>query len=447
MEGLGYVPAQRHMGSAPGGRDLNNCQKIIWKGKLHIAMKHSGKKAKVSGIFLLGFLLLGIGFYTFSQTMQLPLSALSAEKVLSARDILNVSQSFFSWEFAPLELPFYLICVKIFGVSTISSIMALSVMVLLLFAGGLVILYANGYLKPKNVLMWTAIAGLPDTIWLGVVQYIPTFIFCLLFFLFFLSGWIRRHRMKYAAGALVSSVLTVFSFNIPAGLNKNTSAVHETLRAIQKVFRADFSAQKLFQYATVRYFLMTLFILFLVCILVKNIYRLAAGIRVQPVELVFSVAVLLTIFFCCLPFTGGGNEKMLWCAWLPYGSAILLISFCENSGLDQLRFAENRVSFSVIQVIFFVLLTLFGFSPVVRSRPAGTADQVIIFLNARSLKKGYCDPEERAVFLVAGKEQINFLDDENDSENEFIIRNIDEPLYSEKSESHEIGTYRIEIFR
>lgn len=27
MEGLGYVPAQRHMGSAPGGRDLNNCQK------------------------------------------------------------------------------------------------------------------------------------------------------------------------------------------------------------------------------------------------------------------------------------------------------------------------------------------------------------------------------------------------------------------------------------
>ena len=101
--------------------------------------------------------------YIFTQALKLPLTDVSAERVLYASRILSGESSLLSWRCGIIDLPVNLLFVKLLGIGTYAAVCASAVMYLLLFAGGLLILRLNGILSPMTALIWLTLAGMPDT--------------------------------------------------------------------------------------------------------------------------------------------------------------------------------------------------------------------------------------------------------------------------------------------
>ena len=223
------------------------------------------KKSRLLKIITAAALFAIYAAYIFTQALKLPLTDVSAERVLCASRILSGESSLLSWRCGIIDLPVNLLFVKLLGVGTYAAVCASAVMYLLLFASGLLILRLNGILSPMTALIWLTLAGMPDTgMFAGLTRSAGPCL-CLLWLVHFIAG-------KNIRGVIPTLIVGVLSAgNYPPVIN---AAGHDPLgavRALQAVFRADFSNQPLFRFETGRYFLMTLVLLLTVCV---TLYRL-----------------------------------------------------------------------------------------------------------------------------------------------------------------------------
>lgn len=361
------------------------------------------------------------GIYSFTQALQVLLTETNAEKVLSAWNILQHTGPLSSWGFQPLELPVYLLFAKVMGLGTFTSIAVSVFFYLILFCTGLFILKTRDLLNIPNLLIWIALTGLPDPVWLSSIKNAPFLILGLLLTPHFLSGYINHHRKKAAIFSLLSFALTVISLPKPFVHPAQPDVVHETLRALQSVFRADFSQQPLLNYTTGRYFLMTIVLLLMVWCLILTAKQFFERQHNQTNKNLYALFIFLTLLWCSLPFSGNREQKTALCSWLPFGTAILLILIKEDPAYCELRFSRGRLSLPAAVSIFSILTILFSVGHIVRSRPASPADRVIIYLNEQEQFQGYCGKSDLALLSVAAKGKITFSTDQETPGSTFTI--------------------------
>ncbi len=200
-----------------------------------------------------------------------------------------------------------------------------------------------------------------------------------------------------------------------------SDAVHETLCALQSVFRADFSQQPLLNFTTGRYFLMTIVLLLMVWSLILTAKNFFEHQHRQADQYLYALFIFLTLIWCCLPFSGDRGQKLTLCSWLPFGTAFLLILIKEDPACRELRFAREKLSLSALVSIFSILTILCSVGPIVRSRPASPADRVVIYLNEQEQLQGYCGQSDLALLSVAAKGQIRFSTDQEAPGNTFTV--------------------------
>lgn len=385
------------------------------------------------------------GIYAFTQALQVPLTESNAEKVLSAWNILQHNTALSSWKFSPIELSAYLLFVKILGIGTFSSIAVNVFFYLLPFCSGLLILKSQKILTFSNLLIWIALTGLPDPVWMGAVQNAAFLISGLLLLPHFLSVYFEGHQKGSAIAALFCCIGTALSLPKPFFTPAQPYAIHETLRALQSVFRADFSQQPLLQYNTGRYFLMTVVLLLMVWSLFRTVRSFFRHENKPLFQYLYALLIFITILWCSFPFSGDRDLKRTFCAWLPFGTAMLLILIKEEYVSRDLHFAQGRLKISTLVNIFAALTILFGISPIVLSRPASPADRVVIFLTERGQRQGYCEEKELALLTVAAKGRISFTTDPGAFGNSFSIFQFTDKM-NEHRATEIIPPYRIMIY-
>lgn len=401
------------------------------------------KRQLITGLMFFLLLLL-VGIYAFTQALQVPLSSVTAEKVWEAWNILQGAQSSKEWHFSPFELPVYLLCVKLIGLGTFSAVAASVFFFLTLFGCGLLVLRSQKLTDLSCMLVWIAVCGLPDPLWLSALRTGPFFIALGMILLpNFLALFLEKRRVQFAAAAVACGIGAVLS--IPPGFSfeQRGRPVHETMRAIQKIFRADFSLQPLLKFSTCRYFLMTLVILLTGYCMIRTLYDLIRRQSFRPFECLYAVFLTLTILFCCLPVSGTPEQRMLICSWLPFGSALLLAGICSRLVLSGLRFAQKRFSFSLLVMLISGALIVFGFSPIVLSRPASPADRVVIYLDENGKTYGCCDPSDLPLLTVASKGRIQFTADCSSPDNSFQVLRTSETVVDEGQNAAGFGPYTV----
>ena len=361
------------------------------------------------------------GLYTFTQALQVPLTEIAAEKVLAAWYILQHIEPLSTWSFHPLELPVYLLFVKVIGLGTFTSIAVNVFFYLILFCTGLLIMKSRGLLNIPNILIWTALTGLPDPNWLSTIQSAPFLILGLILTPHFLSDFFSRRKRQSAIFASTSFILTSFSLPKPFTHPAQPHAVHETLRALQSVFRADFSQQPIMHFTTGRYFLMTIVLLLMIWGLIRTVRQFTEHQHQHTAQYLYALFMIITLLWCCFPFSGDRNQKMSLCAWLPYGTAFLLIFIIEDPAFRDLHLARGRLPLSTLAGIFSLLTILFSIGPIVRSRPVSPADRVILYLNEHNQLQGACSQNDLALLSVAAKGRISFSTDPDAPGNTFTI--------------------------
>ncbi len=405
-------------------------------------MNNYGRRKK---LILLSIPVLIIAVYSFTQTTQVPLTPLSAEKVLSARDILSGKRTLLSWRYHLPELPVYLLCVKIFGLSTFSAIAANTLFFMSAFCAGVFIISARYPVNLSNLLIWIAVTGLPDPVWISSFQIEPFLICAMILLPHFICGYHEKRRAGITAVFILFCISAVFPLPDPGKTAVNTRPVHETLRALQAVFRADFSLQPVMRPETGRYFLMTVVLLLTVWSIFRTLRLCFREKNRRNIRTVYAVLMILTILFCFLPITGDRDRKTALCAWIPFGAAFLLMRLKDESSFRDLRLARQRVSLDTIVIIFAVLTILFEINPIVSSRPASPADRVVIYLNEQNRHHGYCEPADLALLTVASKGQIVFTTDPADGENTFSVLSSAETAGND-GQSEIIPPYQILIY-
>ena len=419
------------------------------------------KQIPVRRIILILLLIFLAGVFSFPQTVQVPLEQLPAEKVMTAWDILHGNTPLSVWHFHPLELPVYLLSVLVFRLSTYAAVTAAECFYLLLFCSGLWILSGHRMLTPVSCLIWAALAGTPDPALIRNIRQGPMLSIGILFFLHFLtlllssgpSGTadkidpVRRQSSvrKASAGLVISIAVLLFAPDLPSGPHTDPAGLHGTLRAMQKVFRADFSKQPLLQLSTARYFLNTVILLLILFTICRALPTYVNKQRIHPLLLTFSAAFFLTVILSS--FLPGFSGKEMLCAWLPFGGGVILSAAYESSTLKKTSFMDRRIPFPAAMVIFFTAAVCFGVSPIVTSRPQSPADKAAAFLHEHELRQGSCGPEDLAVLTTASKGTIRFTADAGDPDNAFrIIRKQTEPEHI-SGEVFEIDPYLIIIDR
>ena len=401
-----------------------------------------------SGFRRISFLLVLVLFeavYAFSQAVRIPLTPAAAWKVSTAWDILRSGLPLTSWSYHPLELPVYLAAAGIFGLSTFAACFAALCFSLLLFTAGLWILYIRKQLTPLNVLIWMAVTGTPDTAFLEGVQGAPVLAAGLLFFSHFLASYFESREKKQAAAALISGAVLASAFKVPQTSAGGTNGFYRTLRTVQKVFGADFSAQPLMQISTARYFLKSVILLIVLFLVIRTVILSIRKRRACLPEIIFAAAIGLTFLCCALLFPDDPGAGTGLCIWMPYGGALLLAASYEHSSLKKTQIARHRIPFSAAAALFFGAAVCFGFSTPALSRPPGTADRIAAVLRENGLTRGCCDADDTAYFRTASKDGIRFTSDPADPENEFIIYRNEKPQTGISGNVIEIDAYRVMI--
>ena len=275
------------------------------------------------------------------------------------------------------------------------------------------------------------------------IQAAPFLLLSLLIFPHFLSAFLEKNTRRDGVDSLLSGGLMFYSAAFLPQQETAGKALHETIRALQTVFRADFSRQPLLAYATGRYFLMTLIILLMLWAVGRTFFRwIRYGSR-HYAEIFYAAAIAVTLLICCLPGSGNREQKAELLAWLPFGAAVLLIFLREEPEISRLRFAGQKLSLNALVTGFAVITILFGFSPIVRSRPVSPADQVVMWLNEHGMKHGSCDPEDAALFTVAAKGQISFSADPDEPETAFHVSKSEPETDESDPDTAVIGPYYV----
>lgn len=142
--------------------------------------------------------------YIFDQSLKLPLTDVSAERVIAASRILNGEASLLNLRYGLLDLPINLLFVKLLGVCTYAAVFSAALMYLLLFACGLLILRMNGILSPVTALIWFTLTGMPDTGMTGMLAESAGLCLCLLW----LAHFLARRNPRGVVCALIAGVLS-----------------------------------------------------------------------------------------------------------------------------------------------------------------------------------------------------------------------------------------------
>ncbi len=350
--------------------------------------------------------------YIFDQSLKLPLTHISAERVIAASRILNGEASLLSRWYGLIELPINLLFVRLLGVCTYAAVFAAALMYLLLFACGLLILRLNGMLSPVTALIWFTLAGMPDTWMLSTLSGCAGLCLCLLWLMHFLAR-------KNPRGVLCTVIAGVLS--IGDCLPVSNSAGYEplgALRALQAAFRADFSAQPLFRFETGRYFFMTLVLLLSVGV---TLYRLFRG--GWSLSKLCAVGITLTFVFRCLPVGGNMSVKAELCVWIPFAAGLMLAAEYVKSGIGAVRCSNDRIPVRVLICLFCLVTSVCGLSSLVRSRPAAPWDLAAVEIQERGWEVGLCEEENIAVMTVACKGDVRFTADPSDPDIRFEVSN------------------------
>lgn len=350
--------------------------------------------------------------YIFDQSLKLPLTHISAERVIAASRILNGEASLLSRWYGLIELPINLLFVRLLGVCTYAAVFAAALMYLLLFACGLLILRLNGMLSPVTALIWFALAGMPDTWMLSTLSGCAGLCLCLLWLMHFLAR-------KNPRGVLCTVIAGVLS--IGDCLPVSNSAGHEplgALRALQAAFRADFSAQPLFRFETGRYFFMMPVLLLTVGV---TLYRLFRG--GWSLSKLCAVGITLTFVFRCLPVGGNMSVKTELCVWIPFAAGLMLAAEYVKSGIGAVRCSNDRIPVRVLICLFCLVTSACGLSSLVRSRPAAPWDLAAVEIQERGWEVGLCEEENIAVMTVACKGDVRFTADPSDPDIRFEVSN------------------------
>lgn len=427
------------------------------------------KRLPVRRLILIILPILLAGIISFSQAIQIPLEQGPAERVLAAWNILQGNIPLTGWKFHPLELPVYLVSVLVFRLSTYASVTASEIFYMIIFCSGLLILSAHRMLTPVSCLIWFAAAGTPDQALVRNVQKNPMLFIGILYFLYFLSKLTerkihgsetgsaaseekeirepgRKHDSsgKITAGLAGSLVVLIPALKLPVKIGNFFPGMHETLRMLQKVFRADFSRQPLFRLYTIRYFLNSVILLLILFVMCRVILICACRRRLLLPQLIYAAAIFLTLMLSSWLF--GLPEKELLCSWILFGGGILLSTAYESSALPKLRFMEYRIPFSAAAALFFAAAICFRIEPAVTSRPQGPADKAAAFLQGHELMQGSCAPEDIAVLTTASKGKIRFTDDADDPDNRFSVFRKETKPESPAGEIYETDPYLILIY-
>lgn len=350
--------------------------------------------------------------YIFDQSLKLPLTDVSAERVIAASRILNGEASLLNLRYGLLDLPINLLFVKLLGVCTYAAVFSAALMYLLLFACGLLILRLNGILSPVTALIWFTLTGMPDTGMTGMLAESAGLCLCLLW----LAHFLARRNPRGVVCALIAGVLSLGAY-LPGG---NPAAYEPlgALRALQAAFRADFSAQPLFRFETGRYFLMTLVLLLTVGV---TVYRLFRGGR--SLAKVCAVGIALTFVFRCLPVGGNVSAKVEFCMWIPFAAGLMLAAEYADSGIGAVRCSNDRISVRALICLFCLVTSVCGLSSLVRSRPAAPWDLAAVEIQERGWEVGLCEEKDIAVMTVACKGSVRFTTDPSDPDIRFEVRN------------------------
>ena len=396
------------------------------------------RRSGLLNTFLILLLILAAAVCCFSRAILIPLDNSTAEKVLAAEELLTGKGTLTGLgTMHPAELPVYLLCVRIFGFGTYAAAGAAVCFFMIMFCSGLWILYRRGLLSPLACLIWLGAAGLPDCFLLESILKTPVLTLSLLLFPYFLACFIETRRSGYDIGAGFSLVLLLSSASLP-----EEELACGVLRSLLKVFRADFSGQPLLQLSTGRYFLNTLILLMLICVLIRFIIGAYRG---DLFILTYAAVILLTFFLVILPVRIWSGQRTFLFTWLPFGGAVLMISAYAGSAVKKARFIRNRIPLPAAAYLFFSAAVLLNIGPFVTSRPPGTADKITVFLRERDLLSGYCAPEDYALFSTASKGMLHLTSDPGDPANRFCILSKDAPQICGTGESCEIDSYRITV--
>ncbi len=361
--------------------------------------------------------------YVFNQSQNLPLTDVTAQRVITASQILKGEASLSSWQYGIIDLPINLILVKLLGVCTYAADFSTAVIYLLLFASGLLILRLNGILSPMTTLIWITLAGMPDTgMFAGLTRSAGPCL-CLLWLAHFIAG----KNIRGIIGALIAGVLSLGHYP-PLISDDGHSLFFSAIRALQTVFRADFSNQPLFRFETGRYFCMTLVLLLTVCV---TLYRLFRG--GWSLSKVCAVGIVLSYALCCLPSSGEANARPELCAWIPFAAGLMLASEYVKSGIGNIRLSNGRVPVRVLIFLFCCAAVFFGASEIVRSRPVSAADQAAIEIGEHGWTAGLCEEEHIAVMTVACKDSVRFTADASAPDIQFEVSNWQVTEYSPKN--------------
>lgn len=350
--------------------------------------------------------------YIFDQSLKLPLTDVSAERVIAASRILNGEAALLSWRYGIIDLPVNLLFVKFLGVCTYAAVFAAAAMYLLLFAGGLLILRANGILSPVTALIWLTLAGMPDTGMLGTLSRSAGPCLCLLW----LTHFIARKNLRGVICALAAGFLSMGTD--PAVIHSDGREPLGAVRALQSAFRADFSAQPLFRFETGRYFLMTLVLLLTVGVTVFCLFR--SG---RSLSRVCAFGITLTFVFCCLPLGWNASVRTELCVWIPFAAGLMLAAEYVNSGIGAALCSNDRIPVRKLIGLFCLITCVCGLSSIVRSRPAAPWDLAAAEIQELGQTVGLCEEKNIAVLTVACKGSVRFTADPADPDIRFEVSN------------------------
>ena len=372
--------------------------------------------------FVLVFvLMILLWFYAFLQAMQLYLSSEAAEMVLQAGQILKGEMSAFSRDAGFIELLIYLVSVKTAGIQPYAAVFAQACLFMQPSLSVLFVLITEKRFSLLSVLILIGSGSVASPERIRDVAPCAEMIAAVIIFLHFFSSLLREQSVRSWAGAAVFGAFAVRLIANRLQPAAGSDGLTGTVRAVLSAYGADFSGQKVLQPGAVKYFLAVLLLIVIVLCMCRAISALFGKEKKCFHEIVFAIAILLTLVYSISPLSGNAESKKQICLWIPYGGTVLLAFTLEKSAVMSMRLGQNRIPVRVLSGAALVIMICSEFSAVVFSRAAGPADRVVLYLNEHGFSYGYCEPSLRALFTVSSKGNITFSDMQDDPLNKFLI--------------------------
>lgn len=329
--------------------------------------------------------------YTFFLLTGTPVTETAAITTLRANSVLRGEIPVLQWGRNILELPVYLLCIRIFGPAPFAAIAANTLLYTLLFLTGLLLLERCGAFSLPTLLLYFVLAGMPNAEWLSMLQENAGIWIAFLLLLSAVPGLCRSPRSRSGWGLLTLSLfLLLRNFHLPAFEHPNFL---RALITLQKAFRADFSNQPLLTFRTAQ------FILYSLLLAAFPVLIITALRHPGPSRITGGAAaglLLLSLFTGSAVFPCG----------LPILAAVLASQLYSNTGLRTIRLAEHRLPLRLILSAFLVICLLSALQPVALSRVPTPEDEIAAGMIRQGVTALSSDSPDAAQIALASKGKI-----------------------------------------